>query len=70
MAASAKLLQMVNSIVFRTTHEIATVKMAASFLGMDAIKNLLLSVEAFRAFERMPEIPGFSLAELQAHCTA
>jgi HD-like signal output (HDOD) protein len=65
-AISAKLLQVVNSIVFRTTREIATVKMAASFLGLDVLKNLVLSTEAFRAFEKI-SIPGFSLDELQAH---
>ena len=55
---SAKLLQLVNSIVFRTSREIVTVRMAASFLGLDVIKNLVLSSEAFQAFERLPAIRG------------
>jgi putative nucleotidyltransferase with HDIG domain len=68
VGTSARLLQLVNSIVFRTSREIVTVKMAASFLGLDVIKNVVLSMEAFQAFQKIPAIPGFSLDELQAHC--
>jgi putative nucleotidyltransferase with HDIG domain len=68
VGTSARLLQLVNSIVFRTSREIVTVKMAASFLGLDVIKNVVLSMEAFQAFQKLPPIPGFSLDELQAHC--
>ena len=68
VGTSARLLQLVNSIIFRTTREIVTVKMAASFLGLDVIKNVVLSMEAFQAFQKIPTIPGFSLDELQAHC--
>jgi putative nucleotidyltransferase with HDIG domain len=45
-----------------------TIRMAASFLGLDVIKNVVLSMETFQAFEKIPAIPGFSLDELQAHC--
>jgi putative nucleotidyltransferase with HDIG domain len=68
VGTSARLLQLVNSIIFRTSREIVTVKMAASFLGLDVIKNVVLSMEAFQAFEKIPAIPGFSLDKLQAHC--
>jgi putative nucleotidyltransferase with HDIG domain len=64
----ARLLQLVNSIIFRTSREIVTVKMAAGFLGLDVIKNVVLSMAAFQAFEKIPAIPGFSLDDLQAHC--
>lgn len=66
-AISAKLLQMVNSSVFRTSREIVTVKMAAGFLGLGVVKNLVISVGAFQAFETLPAISDFSLGELQAH---
>ncbi|HWP84975.1 MAG TPA: response regulator [Terriglobia bacterium] len=66
-ALSAKLLQLVNSTLFRTASEIATVKTAASYLGLEVIKNLVLSVELFRAFDGAGKLPGFSLEELQAH---
>jgi HD-like signal output (HDOD) protein len=68
VGTSARLLQLVNSVVFRTSHEILTVRTAAGFLGLDVIKNVVLSMEAFQAFQKTPSIPGFSLNELQAHC--
>jgi HD-like signal output (HDOD) protein len=66
-AISAKLLQMVNSCMFRTSQDIATVRMAASFLGLEVVKNLVLSLGVFKAFENLPPIAGFSLDEMQAH---
>lgn len=68
VATAAKLLQVVNSVVFRTSREIATVKTAASFLGTDAIKNVVLSLGAFQAFENMSDVAGCSLDALQGHC--
>jgi HD-like signal output (HDOD) protein len=67
VAISAKLLQLVNSAIFRTSREIATVKLAASYLGLNVIKDLVLSTEVFRAFEKSKPIPGFSVEELQIH---
>jgi HD-like signal output (HDOD) protein len=66
-AISAKLLQLVNSAIFRTSCEIATVRLAASYLGLNAVKDLVLSTEVFRAFENSKPIPGFSVEELQIH---
>lgn len=68
VGTSAKLLQVVNSVVFRTSREIVTVKMAASFLGLDVIKSVVLSLEAFQSFGKLPGVPNFSLTELQVHC--
>ncbi len=68
VGTSAKLLQVVNSAVFRTSREIATVKMAAGFLGLDVVKNVVLSVEAFQAFENLPAMAEFSFSSLQSHC--
>ena len=67
VAISAKLLQLVNSAIFRTSCEIATVKLAASYLGLNVIKDLVLSTEVVRAFEKSKPIPGFSVEELQIH---
>jgi HD-like signal output (HDOD) protein len=66
-AISAKLLQIVNSCIFRTSHDIATVRMAASFLGLEVVKNLVLSLGVFKAFENLPAIAEFSLEDMQAH---
>jgi putative nucleotidyltransferase with HDIG domain len=68
VGTSARLLQLVNSVIFRTSREIVTVKMAASLLGLNVIKNVILSMEAFQAFQKIPAIPGFSWEELQTHC--
>jgi HD-like signal output (HDOD) protein len=67
VAISVKLLRLVNSALFRTSREIATVQMAASYLGLNIIKNLVLSTEVYSHFEKGPKIPGFSIEELQVH---
>ncbi len=67
MAISAKVLQLANSAIFRTSREIATVKLATSYLGLNIIKNLVLSSEVLRVFEKSQKIPGFSIEDLQAH---
>jgi HD-like signal output (HDOD) protein len=67
VAISAKLLRLVNSALFRTSREIATVQMAASYLGLNTIKNLVLSTEVYTQFEKAPKIPGFSIEQLQIH---
>jgi HD-like signal output (HDOD) protein len=66
-ALSAKVLQLVNSTLFRTASEIATVRMAASYLGLDVITNLVLSAELFRTFAGVTSQAGFSIEELQSH---
>jgi HD-like signal output (HDOD) protein len=67
VAISAKLLRLVNSALFRTSREIATVHMAASYLGLNIIKNLVLSTEVYSQFEKGPKVPGFSIEQLQIH---
>jgi putative nucleotidyltransferase with HDIG domain len=65
---SAKVLQIVNSPVFRTSRDVVTVKMAAGLLGLNVVKNVLLSVEAFQSFEHLQRVPDFSFSALQSHC--
>jgi putative nucleotidyltransferase with HDIG domain len=67
VGASARLLQLVNSVIFRTSREIITVRMAVGFLGLNVIKNVVLSMEALQAFDKIPSVPGFSQDELQSH---
>lgn len=67
VAISAKLLRLVNSALFRTSQEIATVQMAATYLGLNIIKNLVLSAEVYSQFEKAPKIDGFSIEQLQVH---
>lgn len=64
---SAKILQLVNSAFFGLTRDISDIKMAVSYLGINILQNLVVSVEAFRMFEPKKAIPGFSIEELHAH---
>jgi putative nucleotidyltransferase with HDIG domain len=67
VAISAKVLQLVNSAFFGLTRDISDVKMAVSYLGINILQNLVVSVEAFRMFQPKKAIPGFSIEELHAH---
>jgi putative nucleotidyltransferase with HDIG domain len=67
VAVAAKVLQLVNSAFFGLSHEIVTVPMAVGFLGFDVLKQLVVTVELFRAFECGCHIAGFSVDETQRH---
>ena len=64
---SAKVLQLVNSAFFGIAHSMTNIQSAVSYLGINTLKNLVLSVEIFRAFKPKRDLPGFSLEKLQHH---
>lgn len=64
---SAKILQLVNSAFFGLSHSITNIQSAVSYLGIATLKNLVLSVEVFRAFQPKRALRGFSLEALQYH---
>ena len=64
---SAKVLQLVNSAFFGIAHSMTNIQSAVSYLGINTLKNLVLSVEIFRAFKPKKDLPGFSLEKLQHH---
>jgi HD-like signal output (HDOD) protein len=64
---SAKILQLVNSAFFGLSHSITSVQSAVTYLGLTTLKNLVLSVEVFRAFKPKRAVKGFSLEGLQYH---
>jgi HD-like signal output (HDOD) protein len=64
---SAKVLQLVNSAFFGIAHSMTNIQSAVSYLGINTLKNLVLSVEIFRAFQPQGDLPGFSLEKLQHH---
>ena len=66
MAVSAKILQVVNSGFFGLPKRVTNVHAAVSFIGINMLRRVLLSVQAFAAFDR-PQVPGFSVEELQQH---
>jgi putative nucleotidyltransferase with HDIG domain len=67
VAISAKILQLVNSALFGLAKRVLTVQTAVSYLGIDLIKNLVLTVEVFRAFQGDRQIGGFSMEEVHVH---
>ena len=65
-AIAAKVLQMVNSSFFRLGRRISRIDQAVSYLGLIAIRNLVLSVEVFSGWRMDLDLPGFSPERLQA----
>jgi HD-like signal output (HDOD) protein/ActR/RegA family two-component response regulator len=64
---TAKILQLVNSAFFCLPNRVTSVRMAVSYLGLDTLKQLVLSVEIFRSLQPSQPIAGFSLEDLQKH---
>src|SRR5206468_12693710 len=58
MAMTAKLLQMVNSAFFGLPRKITNANEAVAILGMDTVKSLVLSIQAYSNFEKL-KLPHF-----------
>lgn len=67
MAMSAKVLQLANNAFFGATQTMTTILGAVAYLGIETIKNLVLSADAFRAFPPQGAIPARVWDELQQH---
>lgn len=63
---TARVLQIVNSAVFGLREKIASPGQAATFLGLDTLRSLVLSVGVFSQFEQ-GEIEEFSVQETWEH---
>jgi HD-like signal output (HDOD) protein/CheY-like chemotaxis protein len=72
VAMSAKVLQLVNSAFFGLAQTVTSLQSAASYLGMETIKNLALVSEAFKVFVPHSCIPQseFEAIQIQAQMTA
>jgi len=72
MGMSAKVLQLVNSAFFGLAQTVTTLQSAATYLGMETIKNLALASETFRVFAPDSRIPQSFCESIQqrAHRTA
>jgi HD-like signal output (HDOD) protein/ActR/RegA family two-component response regulator len=64
---TAKLMQLVNSAFFCLPNQVTSVRRAVSYLGLDTLKQLVLSVEIFRTLRPRQAIAGFSLEDLEEH---
>lgn len=64
---ATKVLQVVNSAFFRLAKPMTSIKSAVSYLGFNAVRNLVLSAEVFSQWQTLRTVPGFSLDRLQEH---
>jgi len=64
---TAKVLHLVNSPIFGFLCEITSLQSALAVIGLDTLKELVLTAEAFRSFEPPRPIAGFVLADFEAH---
>lgn len=71
-AVAAKVLQLVNSAFFRLARRITSIEQAVGYLGFNAIRTLVLSIEVFSAWPHDAAIGNLDPARLQqrAHRTA
>lgn len=63
---TAKILKLVNSAFFGLRREVSNPAEAVAFLGLDTIKSLVLSLNAFAQYESV-KTDGFSLPALWSH---
>jgi len=66
VAICAKILQLVNSSFFGVPRRLSSIEAAISYLGMNMVRRLVLSVEAFRPWETT-RIPGLDFEALMEH---
>lgn len=63
-AMSAKVLQLVNSAYFGLSRPLSSVAQAISYLGLDLLKGLAITLNVFAATEKRPP-PGLSFEKIQ-----
>jgi HD-like signal output (HDOD) protein len=63
---AAKVLQLVSSAFFGRRDEVRSVRDAVNYLGLETLKQLVLSVQILRTFQP-PRLGGFVLTEFEAH---
>jgi putative nucleotidyltransferase with HDIG domain len=67
VAMSAKILQLANSAFFGLAQKVTTISSACSYLGMQTIKNLALTSEAFRVLNPHSRIPQSVCESMEKH---
>jgi HD-like signal output (HDOD) protein len=67
IGTSSKILQVVNSAFFGLPQRVGDIKTAVSYLGLETVKMLALSVEMRHAHENLKPVAGFSLDAMQDH---
>ena len=67
IGTAAKMLQVVNSAFFGLPQRVADIKTAVSYLGLEMVKSLALSVEMRQSQANVGPVPGYSLDVVQEH---
>lgn len=67
VAMSAKVLHLANSAYFGLPQHVTNLQRAATYLGMETIKNLAFVSEAFRAFVPNARVPQSVFEQMQRH---
>ena len=67
VGASAKMLQLVNSAFFGLPQRVGDIRTAVSYLGLELVKTVALSVEMRAAQVSLTDCPGFSVDAMQDH---
>jgi HD-like signal output (HDOD) protein len=67
IGTSSKILQVVNSAFFGLPQRMGDIKTAVSYLGLEMVQLLALSVEMQQAHAEVKPVPGFSLDAMQEH---
>ena len=67
VAMSAKVLQLANSAFFGLAQKVTTLSNACSYLGMQTIKNLALTSEAFRVLKPHSRVPVSVCEAIEKH---
>jgi len=66
MAMTAQILKLVNSAFFGLRRQISSSAEAATYLGLDTLRALVLSINVFSQYESI-QVAGFSFSSLWAH---
>jgi len=66
ISMSAQILKLVNSAFFGLRRRVSSPDEAASYLGLDTLRSLVLSLNAFSQFEGV-KVEGFSFGDLWLH---
>jgi len=69
-AMTAKLLQVVNSAYFSLSHTIADVSSAVTYLGVNAVRDLCVSMELLKSFNTGPTFVQTAIDEIHEHSLA
>lgn len=67
MAMTARILQVVNSAFFGLSQEITGIQQATTYLGLETLRLLVISVHLFSNFKEDQAIYGFSIEDLWKH---